>query len=165
MQVRSISPEQRSRLNKVVPSESYTGTLYYPCQVTLTDGSIIDNVYIMDLQVYLRTWVIMPDKDKAKQYILIEDVVDIRDSPNRLPVKLANKLHNAGESGMGYIIFKILYDDGSLMDTSNGSAVDFVPSPNGLTTENIIDVLPHQGSRDNFVRPLKYYWCLYNREI
>jgi len=163
MEVRSISPEQQLQLDKVVPSEN-RGTLYYPCQVTLTDGTIIDNVYIMEHQSYLRSWVIMPDVDRGKQHILIENVLDIRDSPNRLPVKFANELYKAGESGMGYIIFKILYDNGSTMDTSTGNAVDFVPSPDGLTTKNIVDVLPHRGSRENFVRPLGYYWCLYKKK-
>ena len=62
---------------------------------------------------------------------------------------------------MGYCLFKILFDNGQTIDIVSGNAVDFVPVPKGLTNKYIKDVLPHQGSRSNFLNGLDYYWCLY----
>ena len=103
----------------------------------------------------------MPDTDRGKKYVLIEEVVEIKESPNRLHPGLANKLYEAGESGMGYCLFKILFDNGQTLDVASGNAIDFVPALPGLTTKNIKDVLPHEGSRKNFTKGLEYYWCLY----
>jgi len=137
------------------------GVYYYPCQVELKNGSILENVYFVETQGYLRHWGVLPGDDKNKQALSINDITVIKESPNRLPAHLANKLYKAGESGMGYCLFKIIYDNGTELDVLAGNAVDFVPSPDGLNTTNIIDVLPHHGSREIFARTPKYYWCLY----
>lgn len=97
----------------------------------------------------------------AKKYVQIEEVVEIKASPNRLQAELANKLYAAGESGMGYCVFKMVFDNGQTLDVISGNAVDFVPTLPGLTTRNIKDVIPHNGSREHFTRGLGYYWCLY----
>jgi hypothetical protein len=92
---------------------------------------------------------------------LIEEVDQVRDSPNRLQPQFANKLYQAGESGMGYCVFKLVFDNGETLDVVSGNAIDFIPLPVGLTTTNIKDVLPHEGSRKDFAKGLSYYWCLY----
>lgn len=99
------------------------------------------------------------------RYVLIEDVTEIKESPNRLRPELANKIYNAGESGMGYCLYKLVLDNGQTIDVGVGNAVDFVPLPEGLTTKNIKDVLPHQASRKNFVNGPEYYWCLFKGDI
>ena len=66
---------------------------------------------------------------------------------------------------MGYCLYKLVLDNGKTIDVCVGNAVDFVPLPNGLTTKNIKDVLPHQASRENFVNGPEYYWCLFKGHI
>lgn len=66
---------------------------------------------------------------------------------------------------MGYCLYQLVLDNGQQIDVCTGNAVDFVPLPQGLTTTNIKDVLPHQGSRENFVRAPEYYWCLFKSDI
>lgn len=138
---------------------------YRPCQVNLKNGNKIDNVYIQEEQSYLKTWGVTPDSDPEKRYVLIEDVIEITESPNRLRPELANKIYEAGESGMGYFLYKLILDNGQTIDVCVGNAVDFVSLPNGLSTKNIKDVLPHKASRKNYVAGPEYYWCLYKEEI
>ena len=138
---------------------------FRPCQVTLKNGDILDNVYIAEVNSYLKDWGMLPNDDSGKMSILIEEVESITSSPNRLKPELANKLYKAGESGMGYCILKIIFDNKQTLDVLSGNAVDFVPTPTGLTTKNIKDVLPHEGSRTNYVNGLEYYWCLFQGSL
>lgn len=156
-----ITFELQQQLANISPSHDEYGMYYYPCEVELKDGLILENVYFSDIESYLQHWGDLPGEDKARYAVMIEKVATIKESPNRLSVHLANKLYKAGESGMGYCVFKIVYDDGTELDVATGNAVDFVPSPDGLNTANVVDVLPHEGSRDQFVKGPKYYWCLY----
>jgi hypothetical protein len=164
MIVNKLTDKQKEQLLQVIPSNDQFID-YRPCQVTLKTGNIITNVYIQEEQSYLKVWGVMPDLDSNKKYILIEDIEEIKESPNRLRPDLATKLYKAGESGMGYCIFKLVFDNGQTLDIATGNAVDFVPIPNGLTTKNFKDVLPHQGSRQNFAKGLNYSWCLYKDDI
>jgi hypothetical protein len=160
MTITKITDKQKEQLLQVTPSKD-TSMEYRPCQVTLKNGDTLDNVYVQEEQSYLATWGVMPDKDRGKRYLLIEDIVEIKESPYRLPPDLANKIYRAGESGMGYCLYKLVLDNGETIDVCTGNAVDFVPLPTGLTTKNIKDVLPHQASRKDFVNAPEYYWCLF----
>jgi hypothetical protein len=162
MTVTEIIEIQKEQLLKVPPSKDWT-IEYRPCQLTLKNGDILDNVYVQEEQSYLKTWGAMIDT--GKRYILIEDVAEIKESPNRLPPMLANKIYKAGESGMGYCLYKLVLDSGQTIDVCTGNAVDFAPLPAGQTTKNIKDVFPHQGSRKNFIYGPEYYWCLFKGEI
>jgi len=160
MTISKISNKQKEQLLRVRPS--LDGSMEYrPCKVTLISGDTVDNVYIQEEKSYFKVWGVMPDMDPGKRFVLIEDIIDIEESPNRLEPQLANKLYKGGESGMGYTLFKLVFDTGQTVDVCTGNAIDFVPVPQGLTVANIRDVLPHQGSRQNFERGLDYFWCLY----
>jgi hypothetical protein len=160
MTITKITDELKEQLLQVTPSKD-TSMEYRACQVTLSNGDTLNNVYVQEEQSYLATWGVMPDKDRGKRYLLIEDIVEIKESPNRLPPDLANKIYRAGESGMGYCLYKLVLDNGETIDVCTGNAVDFVPLPKGLTTKNIKDVLPHRASRKDFVSAPEYYWCLF----
>jgi hypothetical protein len=164
MTVNKITIKQKEQLLKIVPSKD--GQLKYrPCKVTLKNGDKLDNVYLVDEDSYFKVWGVMPNHDSGKKSVLIEDVVEIEDSPNRLPPNLADKIYESGESGMGYCIFKIVFDNGDILDVLTGNAVDFVPIPSGLTSQNIKDVVPHQGSRIKYKDGPEYYWCLFEDKI
>ena len=164
MTVSDITNEQKEQLLRVTPSKDWAME-YRPCQVTLKNGDIIDNVFIQEEEIYLKAWGVMPDSDPGKRFVLIEEVSDIRESPNRIRPELANKIYKAGESGMGYSLHKLILDNGQTIDICTGNAVDFVSLPNGLTVKNIKDVLPHQASRKNFMKGPEYYWCLFKGDI
>jgi hypothetical protein len=157
-----IPKHLHEKLMRIVPSENY-GLKYYPCRVTLKDGGHIDRVYVVEQEQYIKVWGIYPTDDTGKSEILIEDVVDIEESHSRLPAKFANKLYEAGESGMGYTVFTVLFRHGGRQAFMTGNAVDFISFPEGKTMADIRDVRPHKGrSAEDIKKAPAYYWCIYS---
>ena len=122
-------PILEGRLSRQLNAVGQTAGLYYPCCVTLADDREIDCVYLADAKRWIREWGVWPSQDPGKQSIGLESVVSLRDSPSRLPKRFAEELYAAGESGMGYTIFTIVYADGTHQACSNGNAIDFVSHP------------------------------------
>ena len=91
---------------------------------------------------------------------------DIRESGSRLPPDIADQLYEAGESGMGYCIFTIVFDDGSRQAYATGNAVDFIDYPTNRGPQNVTAVLPHKGREDPVRREggANFLWCLYDGE-
>ena len=164
MDIKEISKHLKAQLLDITPSRDWSME-YRPCQLRLKNGEIIDRVYVSEVDAYMKTWGVMPDQDEEKKYVLIEEVESINEYPNRMPVELADKLYEAGESGMGYCLYKIKFDNGQTIDVVTGNAVDFPPIPDGLTKENIKDVFPHQGSRKNPTESPDYTWCLFKGQM
>lgn len=134
---------------------------YSPCSVILKDGKQIDNVYILPAQDYIKAWGVWPEDDSNKSHIDINQVIKIKESPNRLPVSIANKIYQVGESGMGYHIYTLIFRDGLKQTYLTGNAADFVILPEGKTMHDIVDVLPHEGRKEENKKTCpKYYWCL-----
>jgi len=92
-----------------------------------------------------------------------EDIISIWESPLRLPATFANQLHEAGESGMGYMLFTVTFSWWCRFDYLQ-SRVDFINYPPGKGPSKIKSVLPHTGRRDSKVQhqpaPV-YYWCVF----
>jgi hypothetical protein len=150
------------QLLQVVPTGD-SGIEYRPCLVTLKDGRKVDCVYVVLEQPYIKQWGVFPENDSHKQSVQIEDVSEIKESLSRLPPVIANKIYKAGESGMGYCVFTIVFSDGSLQAYVTGNAVDFVPLPAHKVAKDIVDVHPHEGRQaENQMNGLGYYWCLYS---
>jgi len=113
--------------------------------------------------MYIECWGIYPEDDRHKQSILIDDVADIQESPMRLPVQFANQVYKAGESAMGAHVFTVLFADGSKQAYGSGSAVDFLPFPDGKSAKDIVGVMPHEGRGDpSAMGCLAWCWCLYS---
>ena len=157
-----LSHHLQEQLSKIIPSRCYSME-YKPCQVILSTGETIDNVYISDVDSYLKAWGVLPQDDPGKKYVSIDDIKKINESPNRLPATLATKLYQAGESGMGYTIFTILFRDGQRLAFHSGNAVDFIDLPADLRKEDVVDVLPHTGRDSNPKPASKYYWSLFEK--
>ncbi|WP_062318038.1 hypothetical protein [Demequina maris] len=145
-----------------VPKSSSGYMEYSPCRVTLRSGEVLDRVYVVDESQFSRSW------GTAASRVSIEDVVRIEDSPVRLPADLANKLYEAGESGMGYTMFSARMRDGEQLPFVVGNAVDFPNWRPGLDPRDVVDVVPHAGRaefRDRQPRihekSAPYEWCLY----
>src|SRR5262245_28753582 len=112
-----------------VPSSRDREIEYKPCAVTLTDGTELPCVYVVDREPYFRHWGIYPECDPGKRSISITRVRRIRDSPYRIPAGLADSLYRAGESGMGYMVFTVEFKDGTRQAYLTGNAVDFIGPP------------------------------------
>ncbi len=150
------------QLSRVAPSRNWAME-YRPCLVTLKDRRKIDCVYVVPEQLYVQHWGAFPEDDSGKQSLQIEDVSEIEESSSRLPAKIANEIYEAGESGMGYCIFTLVFKDGTSQAYFTGNAVDFVPFPTDKVAEDIEKVLPHEGRQaENWMDGLRYYWCIYS---
>jgi hypothetical protein len=158
----AISNKLRAQLERI-PTSGDGSLAYRPCDVILKDGQRVDRVYVIPEEPYILTWGVWPEDDKGKKSIRIEDVSIVEQSSHRLPASLASKLYKAGESGMGYTIFTVVFDDGSRLAIQTGNAIDFINYPVGKGLQNVIDVLPHVGRDAPDLRSgPEYHWCLYS---
>jgi hypothetical protein len=158
-----LPPNLAEQLSKVTPSVDQ-GISYYPCCVRLNDGTRLDRVYLVAEIPFVK--IMYPARNLAT--VLVPDIASIEDSPTRLPAVFANELYRAGESGMGYILFTVIFksDDSSAQSsqayvTGNGP-VDFIDYPEGRGPKDVLRVLPHIGRDSNYLPGPKYYWCLYS---
>ena len=157
----SLPDRLRAQLEAVEPSGGGYEPVYAPCEVVLRDGSVRDRVYLCEAQPWFDHWGVWPDDDPGKSSVAINDVMEVRDSPSRLPARFANELYQAGESGMGYTIFTVHFDDGASAAYLTGNAVDFITYPGGQGTSNVVRVSPHEG-RDAYQAGPEYAWCLFS---
>jgi hypothetical protein len=156
-----ISADLRAQLARVPATGDY-GLEYPPCDVRLKDGRRVPHVYVVPEERYIQVWGVWPEDDPGKRSVSIEDVGEITESADRLPPNLAAKLYAAGESGMGYCIFTVVFDDESRLPFVSGNALDFIEYPPGKGPANVVDVVPHEGRNEPSPRKApEYYWCLY----
>ena len=158
-----LPPELRDALFAIPPSRD-GAMAYRPCDVTTADGRTIARVYIVAEQPYIERWGVWPEDDGGKSSVAIEKIREIRESPSRLPPEFANRLYAAGESGMGYHLFTVVFDDGDRRTFASGNAVDFITYPAGKGPQNVSAVLPDSDGRDPppIYRTPDYHWCLYD---
>jgi hypothetical protein len=116
---------------------------------------------MIDAQAYINAWGVWPEDDSGKTSIQIEDVASVSESPLRLPVAFANELYRAGESGMGYSIFTVVFSDGTEIPVVSGGAIDFIPLPDNKKMKDVARVVAHKGRDRNPVPSPKYSWCLF----
>jgi len=156
-------PRLPSHLEAQLKSVPASGGYYRPCDVTMQDGSVVKRVYLVPADRYIVEWGIWPGEDSAKKEIDIQSVAALRNSDFRLPLKFANQLYQAGETGMGYTIFTVQFKDGSSMATYTGNAVDFIDYPDGQGPNTVTKVIPHRGRDDPALSAAPdYHWCLYS---
>lgn len=153
-----LSPTIQQQIAAIEPSIT-DKTKFFPCVVTFDDGSQLDKVYLIEQYSYIRIWGSYPQNE-----IDLKRIVSVTESPLRLPAKYANELYLAGESGMGYLIFTVVFSDGSNQAYVTGNLIDFLDYPEGKTGADVVEVLPHVG-REAFQRHfLKPEICLYADE-
>lgn len=146
------------QLSKVQSADGLT----HPCSVIMRDGKVIDRVYFAEAETWFVQWGVWPEDDPGKTSIDPGEVAELRESPSRLPVQFASKLYEAGESGMGYTIFTLIFRDGSRAAFVAGNAIDFIDYPVGQSPATVVDAIPHVGRGDPTMRTSpSYAWCLY----
>ena len=156
-----ISPGLLAQVEAVTPSIDGS-LLYRPCQVVLSDGRTVDRVYLLEAWTWKGVWGAWP-RDDRDESIDIGSVVSVSESPSRIAPELANRLLEAGESGMGYTKFTLVLRDGRRINTVTGNAVDFPGLPAGVVASDVVDVVPHQhvGDSETTMPVPPYRWCLY----
>lgn len=154
-----LTDQLRHKLALIKPTQA----IYHPALVTLRSGERRDAVYLCPAMQWFEQWGVWPEEDKGKTLVPLQEVVDLEESPSRLPRKFAEKIYSAGESGMGYHLFQITFRDRSIVPFLTGNAVDFLDLPPGKSPADIVSVAPHAG-RDEpaHLGDLDYAWCLFS---
>lgn len=133
------SPDFLAQLEKIPPSIPRDRRHHFPCTLVLKDGTRVERaICAEDHRGFVTDAWIHPDT-----------VESILPSPFRMPAKLATKLYAAGESGMGYEIFKMNMRDGTSYVFITNNVVDFPDLPAGYTSEDIKNVYPHKGREES----------------
>ena len=166
----TISDKLASQLAEIEPSGDGRRE-FKPCRAVLRDGGVLDRVIAAPALENTRPstdegWTALTSEANQTS-VSIRDVVGFEPTTARLPAQLANKVYEAGESGMGYTLFVVVLRDGSQLPFVSGWIADFPNLPPGVGTEDIVDVLPHAG-REHFQQPLSperamavHHWCRY----
>jgi hypothetical protein len=157
-----LSPQLAERLEAIKPSID-RDLHYYPCSVKLKNGEVLPCVYIVWEETYIHYWGVYPEQDRGKNWVRIEDLAAVTESPFRLPAQFANELYRNGESGMGYTRFTVSFSDGSEAAYITGNAVDFIQYPEGKSAADVVKVKPHKAKPDSVLRCPRYFWCLYSK--
>ncbi|TNE60883.1 MAG: hypothetical protein EP335_17755 [Alphaproteobacteria bacterium] len=95
-------------------------TRIYPCDIVLKDGSTRARVAILVGGFGASGWAVGADRE-----IVWNDVQYVHESPERLPARIANKLYEVGEAGMGYLLFWLEDASGRTARCYSGNVVDF----------------------------------------
>jgi len=111
----------------------------YPCSVTLRDGTVLDRVYLLSSQSFFSLRFREPQD--GDNMVALDEVVAIRDSPDRLPARIVQELYDRGESGMGYHVFQLRFRFGFWKTYVTGNMFDFVRLPRFLGPSAIRGVL------------------------
>jgi hypothetical protein len=69
----------------------------------------LDRVYLVSQAPWSKLWGAYPRSDSGESEVLVSDLVSVVESPSRLPSSFANELYQAGESGMGYTVFAVVF--------------------------------------------------------
>jgi hypothetical protein len=153
----------RHQFAAVPPSGSPGGITYRPCDVILKNGRRVDRVYIVPEDPYIVMWGVWPEDDPGKTSVQIQDVATIDNSRHRLPPNFAEQLYQVGESGMGYLIFTVIFNDGSRLPMITGGAVDSIDYPPGKGPEDIAEVQSNVVREDPKLQDAPgYRWCLFS---
>ena len=84
-----------------------------------------------------------------------------------MPARLATKLYDAGESGMGYQLFTMKMKDGTSHVYVTGNIVEFPDIPDGYGSQDIEDVYPHEGrgkTKLGYRQARSFEWCFYVKD-
>lgn len=154
-----ISRRLHDSLLLITPSKDLNGFLYRPAVLTLKSGQTVPRAYVSDAKTYERVW--GPDW-KTRSYVPIAQIDSIAECQGRLPPALTNTIYQAGESGMGYCIFTLEFNDGSRVPFGAGNAVDFPDLPSGKSPQDVVAVHPHQGRGEWTRKALDYQWALFD---
>jgi len=149
------SKEFLKQLDEIEPSISGAQE-HRPCTLVLIDGTVVERAICVEDHRGFRT----------DSWIHPDQVAKILPSNKRTPAKLATKLYKAGESGMGYQVFKMKIGFHKKLVYVIGGVCDFLDLPEGVTTKEIKNVYPHEGrkeSKSGYRQAAEFKWCYYTK--
>ena len=166
MDAPSLPPSIAEQLKEIAPQNIRTGdkkTSVYPCSVTLNDGRVQQCTYLMSVLAAKRWWWIKTD---SKHQIQVQNIVSISPSPYRLQESLANKILEAGETGMGYTSGVFQFKNGKTLPWVTTESMEFMDLPDEYSIHDIIDIKLHIKNEEGkeLIRPKSYVVALFREE-
>jgi hypothetical protein len=151
----------RRELDLIEPSVTTYGIQLYPCSARLRDDTVLKCVYFVDAAAFRRFWGRDRPEDVpgGKQSISPSQVVSIKESPLRLPARFANEIYRAGESGMGYFDFCLVFSWWCRRDYVVGGLVDFLEYPRWRGPSDVKRVILYRNKR-KVRRTPEAWWCI-----
>jgi hypothetical protein len=156
-----LSPGVRYQLDKIEPSVEMYGTRLYPCSAQLHDGRMLECVYFVDIASFKRFWGWERPEEVpgGKLSISPDQVASVQESRLRLPARFANQIYRAGESGMGYFNFCLVFSWWYRRDYVVGSFVDFLEYPFWFGPADVRRVILYRNKREARRTP-ETWWCV-----
>ena len=155
-----LNSDLERQLARIEPSVRDRGVLLYPCSVECKNGTILRCVYMVTEADFLHLTGSTRPRDTP--WIPSEDIASMQESPMRLPPQFANELYQAGESGMGYRVFTVVFSWWCRQEYAQ-AFVDFIEYPPGKGPSYVRAVLPHVGGRRRPKPQPVIYWCLVSK--
>jgi hypothetical protein len=157
-------PSALRRQLEAVPPSVDSGLAYRPCTVALRDGSFRDFVYVQEVGAWASRWIgkgLIPERRMT-----VDEVTSVAESRRRLPIAIANQLYDVGETGMGYYVFTLVFDDGREVPCLTGGAVDFIDLPDELDPARVVDVRVGVPTIElsKYANAADYLWCFYSSD-
>lgn len=122
----------------------------------------MDRVCLAEAGPWFDVWGVWPDEDRGKNNLDISLVVDLWESPTRIPAPLAEKPYRGTDGGMGGSLFALVFRDGSRLTVRGGDAHDFVDYPAGYGPAGVVDIECWLDRRTP-AEPLPHFsWCLFS---
>ncbi|MBT5187352.1 MAG: hypothetical protein HOH19_11540 [Kordiimonadaceae bacterium] len=144
-----ITDHLKKQLSEIESSKNDMPSLSYPCSVEFYNGEIIENAILHNMDEYLKQGGILYSREVfADDENKISQIKRIFPSKNRLPIKFSKEVHTYCETGMGYLFFYFLFDDGSEKLVVGGSAANFYDLPEGYDLKNIVGVRQFNREKD-----------------
>ncbi|HYA18010.1 MAG TPA: hypothetical protein VEF06_11120 [Bryobacteraceae bacterium] len=102
--------ELQQHLNSIEPGITQSGVKLFPCAAGLKDGRVLERLCIVSGDGY-RCLTGKPYDPAERRGWNVEpsEIEQITASPHRLPANHASQIYAAGESGMGYYIFTVVF--------------------------------------------------------
>src|SRR5690242_4336614 len=78
----------------------------YPCAGRLRDGTRLERICLVAEFPFVQfAYAGAASVELPQNQVSIKDIVQLTESPHRIPARFANQLYEAGETGMGYTSF------------------------------------------------------------
>ena len=156
----SLSPELvRQRLAIVpAPFHACTGAVYWPCEARVASGDWIDRVCLVRASDWFGP---MPHEQDDHPYMDIRDIVELRESPSRLPPPFINETHwKALGLGFNGGMIELVFRTGESL-LVGGEFFDFPPYPEDAGPADVVEVrTPTRDRMDEARFPARPIWCL-----
>ena|SRR5579862_3967650 len=158
-----LSEDLQRQLAMIEPRITESGVRLCACSAKLKNGTVLTCVYLVDAASFLRLTTFRHPADMhGCKWLSPSGLGSISDSPWRLPAKFAKQLDEAGESGMGYRVFTVVFSWWRRRVYVQ-NVVDFIEYPPGKSAAQVKAVLPHIGERKAGAKsgPV-VHWCVFS---